>query len=525
MPKSNFQPNIVFMVLDTHRRDRLGMYGYRRGTSPNLDAFARTATVFENAVSPAQWTIPSHASMFSGEYPSTHLTTQSADMLDPAFRTLAQWLGSNGYRRTGFCNNPLVGVLGNGLKRGFETFYNYGGAVPSMPARSTPAILKPLSMVWERYTQLLRKISYPVQNAVARSEKILHMTLNPLLVPLWTKYANFKGDTRRSLEDAGHFVEKCFTAPGKTPHFLFINVMETHLPFGAPEPFVTKFAPLMRAERAARDFMRVYNTQAMRWLLPMEEPFSALEAETLSQMYDAEVAYQDHLLGSLLEKLDSPYHRENTAVIIVADHGELLGEHSLMGHGLSVFQDLINVPLIVRLPGQTQSGRVGQAVSTAHLFHTVLDLAKAELPLDAPQASVPFEKLSLARMITKGNPAPVTVFSEAYPAANVTSLVRQRFAHLEQPFDVTAIQRAAYNQELLKLIQVEDVRETLYNVRRDPLEANPISDEITRQQLSQAVALFVDAARSRQPLNWTRTPVGMEDEALVQRMRSLGYIE
>ena len=64
MHTTDRKPNIVFVVLDTHRRDRLGCYGYHRDTSPNLDAFAQQATMFDNAVSPAQWTIPSHASMF-----------------------------------------------------------------------------------------------------------------------------------------------------------------------------------------------------------------------------------------------------------------------------------------------------------------------------------------------------------------------------------------------------------------------------------------------------------------------------
>ncbi len=199
MPNSPRKPHIVFIVLDTHRYDRLGAYGYTRGTSPNLDAFAQGATVFERAIAPAQWTIPSHASMFTGEFPTTHLTTQSGDALDVYFPTIAEWLKNSGYRSTGFCNNPLVGVIDNELKRGFDTFYNYGGAITSTPARAAPQPVKLLSQVWERYTQLLRRISYPVQNTIARSDRIFRLTLNPAFVPLWTRFANFKGDTKQSL--------------------------------------------------------------------------------------------------------------------------------------------------------------------------------------------------------------------------------------------------------------------------------------------------------------------------------------
>ena len=130
------KPNIVLIVLDTHRADRLGCYGYGRNTSPNLDAFAAKSTLFEKAISPAQWTIPSHASMFSGVYPAIHRAIQASDALDPQFRTLAEYLQSDGYQTVGFCNNPLVGVLNNGFRRGFQQFFNYGGTIPSTPVHN-----------------------------------------------------------------------------------------------------------------------------------------------------------------------------------------------------------------------------------------------------------------------------------------------------------------------------------------------------------------------------------------------------
>ena len=148
MPATEQRPNIIFIVLDTHRLDRLGCYGYPRGVSPNLDAFAQTATIFDSAISPAQWTIPTHASLFSGEPASVHMTVQSGDILDARFQTLAQRLRASGYRTIGFCNNPLVGVINNGLRRGFETFYNYGGAIPSVPPKAARRVFAPFSKLW-----------------------------------------------------------------------------------------------------------------------------------------------------------------------------------------------------------------------------------------------------------------------------------------------------------------------------------------------------------------------------------------
>ena len=153
--------NVVLVVLDTHRFDRIGGYGYDRPTTPNLDALAGESLFFKRAVAPGQWTIPSHASLFSGEAPTVHGTVQADDALPKEFQTLASRLSDQGVRTTGFCNNPLVGVLQNGFTRGFDQFYNYCGMVPSTPQKEIDDLWKPFRNLWSSYTQLLRKLSYP----------------------------------------------------------------------------------------------------------------------------------------------------------------------------------------------------------------------------------------------------------------------------------------------------------------------------------------------------------------------------
>jgi arylsulfatase A-like enzyme len=147
-------PDIVFIVLDTQRADRLGCNGHEKAITPNIDQFAREGVLFEQAIAPAQWTIPSHASMFTGYYPTAHQVTQSSQSLSSDLPHLAEVLQVAGYETLGFCNNPLVGILNNGLKRGFETFYNYGGAIPSLPQTSA-WIPWPFNLLWKGYTQFL----------------------------------------------------------------------------------------------------------------------------------------------------------------------------------------------------------------------------------------------------------------------------------------------------------------------------------------------------------------------------------
>ena len=166
--------DIVLIVLDTLRADRLSCYGYKRQTTPFLDAFADSSTLFERAIVPGQWTIPSHASLFTGEYPTTHMATQIYDKLGKDTVTLAELLRNGGYKTVGFCNNPLLGVVDNDLDRGFDEFYNYGGALPNYPE-----ILQSRPRMWgrlaERYTRLMRRITAPIQNQFAHNSLLLRI--------------------------------------------------------------------------------------------------------------------------------------------------------------------------------------------------------------------------------------------------------------------------------------------------------------------------------------------------------------
>lgn len=127
------RPDIVLLVLDTQRLDRLSCYGYSRETTPQLDTLAADATIFTHAVAAAQWTVPSHASMFTGLYPSDHNMYHASSVLSPRLETLAGRLGAGGYFTSAFCTNPLLGVVNNGLRRGFHSFLNYGGWMTSHP--------------------------------------------------------------------------------------------------------------------------------------------------------------------------------------------------------------------------------------------------------------------------------------------------------------------------------------------------------------------------------------------------------
>ncbi len=520
-------PNIVFIVLDTHRFDRISTYGYNRDTTPNLDDFGRQATVFENGISTAQWTIPSHAAMFTGEYPTTHQTLQAHHRLDSRIKTIASHLREHGYKTIGFCNNPLVGILDNGLRQGFDTFYNYGGAVPSVP-KSSSKLPKLLDMMWEWYTQQLRKLSYPIQNAFARSDFLFQLSLHPIFVPLWSKLANFKGDTARSLNDVRQYLDAHTRHHPEQPHFTFINLMEPHLPYAPPDNFVDRYAPYFKEEREVRDFMRQYNSQAFRWLLPLQERWKPMQSAVLNDLYDAEVAYQDHLLSPILEFLTRDDVAENTLTIIAGDHGEGLGEHDFMGHSFVAYQELVHVPLMVKFPQAAGKGkRVSEPVSTRRIFHTVLDAAGVQIHETETQPATDVKHLNLLRTVQGNDPEHGIVFAEAYAPNTFLSMME---AHTPQLIDsfYCRLNRRAVVQNETKLVRIDGVQDELFNLNTDPHELNNLAAEIPTiaGKLAGKLDAFMSQAIARRPDTWqTNHSLELDDENLMDQLRALGYIE
>ena len=521
------QPDIILLVLDTQRADRLGVYGHRAAVTPHLDNFASQAALFEQAIAPAQWTIPSHASLFTGLYPTAHQVTQSNQSLGPDLHHMAEVLDAAGYETVGFCNNPLVGILNNGFKRGFQTFYNYGGAIPSLP-RSSSSLPPPLNRLGEAYTQFLRRISYPVQNFFGQSDLAFRLSLNAWFTPLWSKMANFKGQNERSVKDLVHFLQQREKQAHAKPLFLFINLMETHLPFWPPGEFIDRLLPYFRSSKEARTVMRTWNRAAYRWAAPLAEPLSELESRVLNDMYDAEVAYQDHYLGDLFAALTGRERQQNTLTIITGDHGDALGDHQQMGHAFVAYQELVQVPLIMHWPQHIPAGvRLDTPVSTRRIYHTVLDAA-GHLPNHLPRLNpAEVHQLTLLQNIQGNDPENGTAYAEVYPPLNLVKAIAQREPELLRSFRSGSLRRALVRHDL-KLIQVDNRPEELFHLPDDPTELhnvlasrpgesaqlnrelNRISNQVERQREQMTAGDIIDLDA---------------DENLQQRLRSLGYIE
>ncbi len=337
------QPNVVVIVLDTVRRDRVSAYGYDRETTPRFDAFAQEAILFEDAISQSSWSIPAHASLFTGLYPSAH----GATTVRPVFRarrTLPSQLQSAGYATFAVSPNEYVRPA-TGFGDGFDEFYTCGRL---QPPESVLSIAGPLV---NRLT------------ASPRFRRPLERGFN-----WWRQRGSNAGKTGIEPPPTYGVSERVASILDSAPEplFLFANLPHAHLP-RSPEPeyceqFVDESLPVDSV---------VTNERSHNF---GDVPMNDAAIQAMSDLYDADLRTLDDRLGELLDVLSDVGVREDSLVIITADHGEHLGEYGLVGHQHSVFEPVVSVPLAVDFP-KTGPDTVSSQVETRRVYHTVVDVS------------------------------------------------------------------------------------------------------------------------------------------------------
>lgn len=511
------RPNILFIILDTLRRDHLGIYGYPRQTSPHLDYFAQDATIFNRAISPAQWTIPAHSSLFTGTYPSTHGLHQAYQRLSGSHPTLAEILQMADYHTVAFCNNPLLGILETDLQRGFDHFFNYAGATPERPVDMRR------SRARRAAASALRQVARRVSNQFAHSDFLFRMSLSPTFVPIWSRLVNFKGSTTQSLEDLLTYWRQHNAGGAAKPLFAFVNLMGAHTPYRPPQQVLDRIAPELKRDKAVFRFMAQHNADGLGWISPPEAPLKDWQQHALEAFYSAEIAYQDEQLGRLLQGLKQSGALDNTLVVITADHGEGHGDHGFNGHSFVVYQELVHVPLIVHYPAQFPAGkRIQTSVSTRRIFHTVLDAAGIKPPLDEADPNANISGLSLVNALN-GRPDTENgiVYSEAFPPVNLLNILERTTPSTVERLKLTQVRRGVYAEDY-KLAVVGNQVEQLFNIATDPAETQNIAadEPETVQHLQRQLEQFV----MQSPPEEANSQTDVSEEVL-ENLRALGYVD
>jgi arylsulfatase A-like enzyme len=301
-------PLAIVYLVDTLRADHTGVYGYPRRTTPELDAFARDAVVFDAAVAHASWTKPSVASILTSRLPGQHRAVQLRDPLDPSNVTVAERLRARGFSTGATMANSVIYGAESEFDRGFEVFAGLHGE------DDRPSKLVGADVVVDSALAFLR--------------------------------------SRRGM-----------------PTFLYVHTMDPHVPYEPPPPFDRMFEPFPTEGHPGHDPRTDY-----------EEP---LDRERMIAQYDGDVAFGDREFGRFLRELKADGLYDDALVVFLADHGEEFLDHGLWLHGRSLFDELIRIPLVVKLPGSRGAGRrIAEQVQGVDVVPTVLEAMGVPLPSD-----------------------------------------------------------------------------------------------------------------------------------------------
>ena len=459
--------NVVLITMDTVRADHLSLYGYERETTPHLRDFAREATVYNRTIATSDWTVPTHASIFTGLYPSWHGANYSPPNypwgrpLGSRYITLAEVLRAHGYWTAGVVANYARLQPYAGLAKGFAVYDAYMPVQLSMPTDS-----------------------YYLREGARR---VLSLAVDTAAFEMRTLHA---ADINRHAFALLDQVRK------GGPFFLFINYMDAHMPYVPQPPFNTRFPgrdPHFRPFSQHVALVSAVNV-GRRHINPAEE-------RHLVSQYDGGLASIDHEVGKLLARLRELGLYENTLIIVTADHGEGFGEHDLMSHSVgSVYQDVVHVPLLIKYPGQHEAHQSDVLVSQVDLMPTVLGLAGSPVPSGV-------QGRSLRLPPTKDSD---TVYSEAIASSYLTQL-NPRFR---------GIRRGIF-AGCWELITWTEGPSELYDLAADPRETHNLyrTDEPRAKALERQLAAW--AAAAPRELEQPSKP----DKNSVERLKSLGYAQ
>ncbi len=458
------RPSVILISIDTLRADHLSCYGYHRNTTPHIDRLTKEAILFQRAYAPSSWTLPSHASIMTGCYPSMHNAHRSEHTKPPYFctklsddnMTIAELLSDNGYDTAGIVAGTLCKAM-FGLGQGFRV---YDDDLDPWGGERKAHEINELVFAWlnKREAQLAQQ-----------KFLLLHITL---------------------------------------PVFLFVHYFDPHQSYMPPAPFDQKYpgrddALIVTYGGTSAASYEEQEIALLKDVIKRKHALTPKERDHLVALYDGEVSFVDDAVGKLMQKLKELKLYSNSMIIVTADHGESFGEHQLTTHGLALYDDNLRVPLIVKYPVRRNKGAVAYyPVSLVDIFPEILSTVSLPIPRNIQGAGL---------TVTQGKRY---IIAENFQ--DPTWKRRPDLKHLAR--DLQAIYAGDF-----KYIWASDGRCELYNVVDDPHELSNVIDTLPRkaQELHERLELWKNTCTPVAGNNELPEP----EQSIAEKLRALGYID
>jgi arylsulfatase A-like enzyme len=360
------RPNVLMIVMDNVRACSMSLYGHTRPTTPRLEELAQTGVRYDSARSTAPWTLPSHASMLTGQWPH-RLSVDWDSGLDETHPTLAEFLGEQGYATAGFVGNTYYCNARYGLDRGFA-----------------------------RYEDFLEN------EIVSLFEIVRSSSLGKGVLTLLGYSMRFAPGDVGSRKTAATINQKALDwlsqRPADRPFFLFLNYYDAHSPFIPPAEATQRFGLCALPRDEQIEILKRAHQLELSAAPPSDAERDGLQQQAIKVRkdgYESSIAYLDEQLGRLFQELRKQGLLENTLVIVTSDHGEHFEERGFSGHGVSLYRREIHVPLLIFPPAVHVQRVVSQPVSLCELPATIVEIVGLA-------AQSPFPGQSLSRFFQSG---------------------------------------------------------------------------------------------------------------------------
>ena len=445
---ANAPRHIILITVDTLRADAVSAY---RATAPRTEAIDRLAAdgvLFEHALAPAPWTLPSLTSILSGLLPAAHTATSFVSSVSRNITTVASYFSERGYQTAAIVHNDLLNPK-SGLSQGFAEYMT-------------------LDEHW-----FSNAIGMRVLQAVAPGR--------------------FPPASWPSNDDQTRLVVDWLEANRDRDFFLWVHYFDPHAPYAPPPEYRT--ADPLPEIGGSFDGQK---TAVQGFFVP-----SMKEREAIRSLYDGEVRYVDVNIGRVVDTLKRLRLYDESLIVFTSDHGEEFWEHGRVGHGHSLYEELLRVPLIVKLPGSTQRGRLQAAVSTASVAPTILEASG--IRYDAGNVSMP----SLLPLIDRTAGA-----SGETPIVSGAQIMFDR-------------REAVFFEGYKYIVSEIDRKEELFDLAADPHEQHSVAAS-DPERLDRAHRLLeahgTSAANLRKRLRIEEGAIPPDEDTL-RRLRTLGYLK
>ena len=538
--------NVILITLDTTRPDHLGFYGYERNTTPNIDSIAEDAVVFTNAISVIPLTTPSHASIMTGLHPESHQIHRNSYPVDESFVMMAEVLRKAGYSTGGFVSVKLVGSK-IGFAQGFDFFSdtNLPGAKKDKPGDGSS---NRSSRGDHTSSVLVRRGEYTVEEAL----KWLKAHIDEkffLWVHLYDPHLPYTPPKEYGLKYNPGYNDylKTVRNPGYRAHDFADN---PELEGKGPRPTGAK--PRRRAEKLLKKLFGV----DLNFLFQPAWDVNPDKIPDFISAYDGEISFDDAILSKIFQLVEEEEKLDNTIIIIMGDHGEILYEkEDYFGHHKYLYQGSIKIPLIMKIPGILPV-TIDRTITNVDILPTLLDALeiKHKLKMDGvsywpligknKNITTPDYRIILTntgKLPDTGKSPPVsnkkgfrTVLERIKLAVKIlfprleSKRFKKRRWKIEEHFQKIAIIKGEW--KLIRTTVTSDKKEykyELYNLTIDKLEQEDlyIEEEMVVRELEADLKKYLKQKRKvAVPESETEKSESERAEEL-KELRSLGYVQ